>query len=822
VALDREDGDLEPEREDHMRRILGLALWLLVLGGPDVATGQRAVARYVRYSRGADTAYGILEGETIRELRGDLFAGAAPTGSRVALRDARLLAPVVPSKVIAVGLNYRSHLGGRPPAAYPGLFAKYPTSIVGPGADIVLPGDAANAHFEGELVVVIGKRASNVSREEAADYVFGVTAGNDISERDWQRNDLQWFRAKASDTFGPIGPAVATGLDYDDLLLQTRVNGKVVQSERTRDLIFDVATIVSYVSRYVTLLPGDVIFTGTPQTTSALQPGDVVEVEVEGVGTLRNQVVRRPGPRAQADGETLEGTLFGGPTEAVFRGIPYAAPPVGDLRWKPPEPHRAREGIRSAREFGPSCPQSNRLVFFNRGIATVFGTQAQVPDPPLNIGEDCLTLNVWTANWGRTAGGGSGQPVMVWIHGGSNLSGEGSASLYWGDKLARRGVVVVTINYRLGALGFLAHPALTAESPRRASGNYGLLDQLAALQWVKRNIAGFGGDPARVTVFGESAGAIDLTALMTSPLAKGLFHRAIAQSGVAIGPLGALLPLARAEAAGAGLAKALGVDTAANVTDALRRTPLRDLLAAADRLILAGRLPVSPIVDGWVLPDLPGRAFDAGRQLGVPLLVGSNAREMSSLPYYLPRFDRTVSAYRRYLDSTFGTTASRIAELYPAAADAEVERQLTGLVTDYFFTCPARLTARSMAAASAPAYLYQFTRVLPRGEKLGAYHGAELGYVFDTQPSWLPKDAVDDSLTAVMGAYWTAFAKSGLPEVEGLPRWAPYSAGSDQYLELGGRVAPASGLKREACDLMERGGSALGTRPLGTRRPAAE
>jgi 2-keto-4-pentenoate hydratase/2-oxohepta-3-ene-1,7-dioic acid hydratase in catechol pathway len=253
---------------------------------------QPDVTRYVRYTHEGRTAYGILEGETVRELAGSLFDSPRPTGRTVRLAEVRLLAPVEPSKVIAVGLNYRSHLGNRPVAEYPGLFAKLPTAIVGPGADIVMPPDATDLHYEGEMVIVIGRKARNVAVAEALQYVFGVTAGNDVSERAWQRNDLQWFRAKASDTFGPLGPVIARGLNYDDLLVQTRVNGEVRQSERTRDMIFNVPTIVSYVSRYVTLLPGDVIYTGTPQSTKAMQPGDVVEVEVEGVGVLRNTVVR--------------------------------------------------------------------------------------------------------------------------------------------------------------------------------------------------------------------------------------------------------------------------------------------------------------------------------------------------------------------------------------------------------------------------------------------------------------------------------------------------------------------------------------------------
>jgi 2-keto-4-pentenoate hydratase/2-oxohepta-3-ene-1,7-dioic acid hydratase in catechol pathway len=256
------------------------------------AVAQQGVTKYVRYSHQNVISYGILEGDTISELKGNLFAGATPTGRTVKLADTRLLAPCQPSKVIAVGLNYKSHIGERPAATYPGLFAKLPTSIVGPDDAIVATDDAKNLHFEGELVVVIGRRAKNVSVADAPNYVFGVTAGNDVSERDWQKSDLQWFRAKASDTFGPLGPVIVKGLNYGDLLLQTRVNGEVLQSQRTKDLVFDVAAIVSYISRFVTLEPGDVIYTGTPGSTKAMKPGDVVEIEIEGIGVLRNRVER--------------------------------------------------------------------------------------------------------------------------------------------------------------------------------------------------------------------------------------------------------------------------------------------------------------------------------------------------------------------------------------------------------------------------------------------------------------------------------------------------------------------------------------------------
>jgi 2-keto-4-pentenoate hydratase/2-oxohepta-3-ene-1,7-dioic acid hydratase in catechol pathway len=271
-------------RDDDKRLFAAFAICTLIVVTPMAqtkttskcaASGQRSLRDCSRATRSAAS--------------GNLAESPKPTGRTVKLSEAKLLAPCEPKKVIAVGLNYKSHLGERPSATHPGLFAKLPTSIIGPEATIVFPPGANNVHFEGELVVVIGKRAQNVSAADAAQYIFGVTAGNDVSERDWQKQDLQWFRAKASDTFGPLGPVIVKGLNYNDVLLQTRVNGQVVQSQRTKDLIFDVHTIVSYISQFVTLEPGDVIYTGTPGSTKAMKPGDVVEVEIEGIGILRNK-----------------------------------------------------------------------------------------------------------------------------------------------------------------------------------------------------------------------------------------------------------------------------------------------------------------------------------------------------------------------------------------------------------------------------------------------------------------------------------------------------------------------------------------------------
>ena len=272
-----------------MYRSIRFMVTMLILAVGATAFGQEATT-YVRYEYNGNVSYGILEDETIHELRGDIFTGGRRTGDTVMLGQVRLLTPTAPRKVIAVGFNYRSHLGEAPEAEYPGLFAKYPTSLIPHDSEITYYADATDLHYEGEMVLIIGKTAKNVVEEDAQEYIFAVSPGNDVSERNWQQGDLQWFRAKGADTFGPVGPVMVSGLDYNDLMLQTRVNGEVKQAQRTKDLIFGPAQIVSYVSRYVTLEAGDMIFSGTPGSTSAMQPGDVVEIELEHVGGLRNTV----------------------------------------------------------------------------------------------------------------------------------------------------------------------------------------------------------------------------------------------------------------------------------------------------------------------------------------------------------------------------------------------------------------------------------------------------------------------------------------------------------------------------------------------------
>jgi len=249
------------------------------------------VVKYVRFQAGQTVAYGIVEGGQVRQISGDLFGDWSRTDTTHALADVKLLVPTTPSKVLALAGNYKSHMGGAEVHGHPEGFFKVPSALLAPGEDIVIPAGTDNVHYEAEMVIVIGKRAKDVTPNDAPGHVLGVTCGNDVSARDWQRKDVQWWRAKGSDTFGPCGPVIASGLNYDDLLLQLRLNGEVKQEQRTSSLVHGVAAIVSWISRHVTLEPGDLIFTGTPGTTSALKPGDMVEVELEGVGVLRNGVV---------------------------------------------------------------------------------------------------------------------------------------------------------------------------------------------------------------------------------------------------------------------------------------------------------------------------------------------------------------------------------------------------------------------------------------------------------------------------------------------------------------------------------------------------
>jgi para-nitrobenzyl esterase len=476
-----------------------------------------------------------------------------------------------------------------------------------------------------------------------------------------------------------------------------------------------------------------------------------------------------------------------------FKGIPYAAPPVGQLRWQPPQPVTPWTETRACTSFGPACPQPTGGDLFYLSVG------------PTN--EDCLYLNVWSPARSAT----DRLPVMVWIHGGSFVSGAGSMAVYGGQNLAKRNVVVVTINYRLGPLGFLALPALSQESAQGSSGNYGLLDQLAALQWVQRNIAAFGGDPRRVTVFGESAGAISILDLLVSPRAEGLFQAAIVESGILLDSgFGASTAATRddAEKAGEAYAAKLGVDPAGDMAAQLRAMSVDQLLAAAggsESLMEAG-LAWKPCVDGLVLADLPSRLWAESRQMKVPLLIGSNKDEGNA---FLAGLSIPPGLYETYMRKLFGQYADEALALYPVKQTSEVLPALSRMLTEVGFASTARFAARTESQAPLPrgsASLYQFTHV-PLGNPLGAFHAVEIPYVFGNIGLFASLGTLEqtdyDLSDAIMG-YWTRFAATGNPNGDGATVWPEYDPATDEHLELGDTIKTGSGLYKEACDLADK------------------
>jgi para-nitrobenzyl esterase len=498
-------------------------------------------------------------------------------------------------------------------------------------------------------------------------------------------------------------------------------------------------------------------------------------------------------PTAVVDAETLEGE-YNGPTtnDVVFKGIPYAAPPVGENRWRPPAPHQPRPGVQPAKAFGAACIQPQWNVAFARNIAQKFGTDPDLVPALGPTSEDCLFLNVWSSN----VGGDEPQPVMVWIHGGSNVSGAGSEGTYDGTRLARRGVVVVTINYRLNVFGFFAHPALSEESPRGVSGNYGLLDQIAALKWVQRNAAAFGGDPGNVTIFGESAGATDVGYLLASPLSEGLFHRAISQSGAAVADFRTVTDV---ETQGVKLVEALGVANDTDVLTSMRGIDATDLLAGAFKAFPKG-LNLGPSKDGWLLPESPGHVFAAGKQHNVPLLIGVNADEWTTLRFFTP--DYTVESLRAALKWTYRSTGDQAVALYGVSTPEELQGATDRWMTDLVFVGPSTYMARWMANVPSTTYFYVFSRRVPGqgGDNLGAYHAAEMAYVWDNlelEP-WVPREEHDRDLATVMSASWVRFATTGDPNGEGVPMWLPFAPGSENYMEFGDEIEVKRDFRPEA------------------------
>ena len=469
----------------------------------------------------------------------------------------------------------------------------------------------------------------------------------------------------------------------------------------------------------------------------------------------------------------------------VFRGIPYAAPPVGDLRWKPPKEPAPWQGVRDGREFGPACEQRDQAAAYEF-YQSDFRRRS----------EDCLYLSVYTP-----AESDSGPfPVMVWIHGGALTNGTGAS--YDGAMLARKGVVVVTINYRLNVFGFLGHPALSEESEHGSSGLYGILDQVAALRWVQKNIRVFGGDPDRVMIFGESAGSWSVCYLMASPLARGLFHRAIGQSGGVFGPMPPLKSSKpgepSVEAVGEQLFASHGADSSSDPLAAMRSKPARELLEG----VRLGQFR-SPPVDGWAFPQEVRDLFAQGRHNDVPVIVGSNEDEASAL--YHTTAPKNAAEFRQSVRQSYGTEADAFLGLYPADTDTQAVQSHYRSRTERGFTWPMHRWARTVEGSGGRAYLYYFRRIPPGpwSERYGAYHGAEVIYVFGLVWPWKerpaapharehPYEQIDRELSDSMSSYWVNFARTGDPNAGGLPQWPPYERAKDQALEFGDviRVIP--------------------------------
>jgi para-nitrobenzyl esterase len=470
--------------------------------------------------------------------------------------------------------------------------------------------------------------------------------------------------------------------------------------------------------------------------------------------------------RVKTESGLVEGTLTNGQQVRGFKGIPFAAPPVGDLRWQPPQPVAKWKGVRQAKDFGAHCIQSGSypdMVFHDPGPS-----------------EDCLTLNVWTPVKAKRGS----LPVMVWIYGGGSVSGGTSENRQDGQFLAGRNVVVVSMNYRLGIFGFFVHPELTAESPHHASGNYGLLDQTAALMWVKNNIAAFGGDPNNVTIFGESAGSSSVSSQMASPLARGLFAKAIGESGSAMPGAGPAVPshesLERRNVAFA--ETAFGSSKLAD----LRKLSADDILRAATAKTEPPPPRFGPCVDGYFLPDTVVNIYATGSQAHVPLLAGWNADEVRG-QVLLAKTKTTAESFAAMAHADFGDNAERFLAVYPATTGDEAVVSAGDFASDHFIAYSTwRWIEAHVATGKAPVFRYRLDLGSP-GDKyhqaiLGAFHSDDIEYVFGTLDSrpeavWRPEDR---KLSDLMGSYWTNFARTGDPNGIGLPHWPTYNA-ADQW-----------------------------------------
>jgi len=469
----------------------------------------------------------------------------------------------------------------------------------------------------------------------------------------------------------------------------------------------------------------------------------------------------------RVDGGLVSGTTGKDASVHVYKGIPYAAPPVGELRWKAPKAVIGWQGVRTADQFAASCVQ--KIAEERKPWTTEFMTHTP-------ISEDCLHLNIWTA----AASANEKRPVLVWIYGGGLVEGSGAVDVYNGEALAKKGLVVVNMNYRLNVFGFFNHPELTKESDRGSSGNYGYLDQVAALEWVNRNIAAFGGDPARVTIAGQSAGAGSVLALMASPLAKGLFVGAIADSGSRIGRPSR--PLAEAERDGVKFAAALGKSDLKQ----LRSVPANDLSTAFE----AGSLRWGAVVDGWFLPGTIDAVFAAGKQNDVPFITGSNADEGSSAANYgkIPAAEFTKKAHER-----FGAMTDAYLKLYPADTDAHASLSQVESPRDEYLVSTYLWAVNRAKTAKTPIHTYYWTHALPGPDKnmFQAFHTSEVPYFFNSlDHSPRSFDKTDHAIAERLSSYWVNFVTTGNPNGKGLPAWPEFKAEEKMVTELGEHIGP--------------------------------